>query len=191
MNADLGPHSEIVLRKSDLFPDGLQCIGLIAPAGRIQPERYRAACRFLTGLGIRTVSGKSVLKGDVPGYISAPAEDRAADFNSLVCNPEVQALYCLRGGYGSVHLLHLLDWETLKRRRLPLIGYSDITALHAAMTSKHAGIAISACMALNLKDDSAPAAFRRNFKRAWSMAWPGCIRTVIPIRRPDRCSAAT
>ena len=46
------------LRKTDLFPEKLHCIGLAAPAGRVAPERYQAACRFLSGLGIKAISGK-------------------------------------------------------------------------------------------------------------------------------------
>ncbi|MBQ6598346.1 MAG: hypothetical protein IJH79_12410, partial [Lentisphaeria bacterium] len=57
------------LRKTDLFPEELQCIGLAAPAGRVAPERYQAACRFLTGLGIEVIPGRSVLKGDRLPYV--------------------------------------------------------------------------------------------------------------------------
>ena len=171
------------LRKTDLFPEELHCIGLAAPAGRVAPERYHAASRFLTGLGIRLVPGRSILKGDVLTYVSSPAEDRADDLNELIRNPEVQAVYCLRGGYGSVHLLDRLDWQTLKRRRLPVIGYSDITALHAAMTAKHAGIPVSACMALALEEDSRSAAFRRDFRRVWGRALcqPGKFRRIAAL----------
>ena len=170
MHIDTEPSAEGYLRKTDLFPEELHCVGLAAPAGRVAPERYRAACRFLTGLGIEVIPGRSVLKGDRLPYVSAPAEDRAADLNELIRDPEVQAVYCLRGGYGSVHLLDRLDWAALKQRRLPVVGYSDITGLHAAMTAKRAGIAVSACMALALEENSRSAAFRRNFKRAWALA---------------------
>ena len=173
------------LRKTDLFPEDLHCIGLAAPAGRVAPERYQAACRFLTGLGIRAVAGKSVLKGDALPYVSAPAEDRADDLNELIRDPEIQAVYCLRGGYGSVHLLDRLDWQTLKQRKLPVVGYSDITSLHAAMTAKRAGTAVSACMALQLAEDSASAAFRRNFKRVWGLA----LQKQGPFRKIAALSA--
>ena len=158
------------IRKDDLFPERINCLGLAAPAGLISPERYHAACRFLTGLGIRLVIGKSVLKGDGLSYVSAPAEDRADDLNELIRNPEIQAVYCLRGGYGSVHLLNRVDWTTLRVRNLPVVGYSDITALHAAMEKKQAGTAVSACMALGLEKDAGNAFFRRNFKRVWDAA---------------------
>ena len=163
------------IRKNDLFPDSLTCLGLAAPAGRISPAAYESACRFLSRLGIRLVSGKSVLKNDVLSYVSAPASDRISDLNELIRNPEIQGIYCLRGGYGSVHLLEQLDWAALRQRRLPVIGYSDITALHAAMQAKHAGKAVSACMALRLEADSRNStAFRRNFKRAMGIMMRKC-----------------
>lgn len=162
------PHAAV--RKEELFPDGIRCLGLAAPAGRIAPDRYEAACRFLTGLGLRIVPGRSVLKGDRLSYVSASAEERADDLNALIRDPEVQAIYCLRGGYGSVHLLESLDWSALRERKLPVVGYSDITALHAAMRKQHSGIAVSACMALQLEADSRSRVFRRNFRRAWGIA---------------------
>ena len=170
MDADSESICADSLRKTGLFPEGLQCLGLAAPAGKVAPERCQAACGFLTGLGIRVIPGRSVLKGDILPYVSAPAGDRADDLNALIRDPDVQAIYCFRGGYGSVHLLDRLDWQTLKQRRLPVVGYSDITALHAAMTARRAGIAVSACMALKLEEDSASADFRRNFKRVWGLA---------------------
>lgn len=166
MNGSANRSSMGDIRKNDLFPESLTCLGLAAPAGRISPAAYESTCRFLSGLGIRLVPGKSVLKNDVLSYVSAPASDRISDLNDLIHDPEIQGIYCLRGGYGSVHLLDRLDWTALRERRLPMIGYSDITALHAAMQAKHAGKAVSACMALRLEADSRNPAFRRNFKRA-------------------------
>ena len=181
---------QISLRKEELFPAGLHCLGLIAPAGPVSTERYEAARRFLTGLGIRTVTGRSILKGDSLSYVSAPAGDRANDLNTLIRNPEVQAIYCLRGGYGSVHLLDRVDWSVLRERQLPVVGYSDITALHAAMLKKQAGIPVSACMALQLEEDSSSPVFRRNFKRAWGVAEgiSGKFRKIAKLQPCGRCS---
>ena len=170
------------LRKTDLFPEELECLGIAAPAGPVSPEKFEQACRFLTGLGLRLVTGSAVTRGDSLSYVSAPAEDRADDLNSLIRNPEVQAVYCLRGGYGSVHLLDRLDWAELKRRKLPVVGYSDITSLHAAMRTRRAGLPVSACMALHLEEDSRGASFRRDFKRAWGVA----LHRNGPFRRIAR-----
>ena len=162
--------SRNILRKSDLFPETVSCLGLAAPAGPVSKAACEAALKFLSGLDIEPIPGASILKKDTLSYVSAPAADRAADLNAMIRNPKIQAVYCLRGGYGSVHLLNLLDWDTLRQRNLPVVGYSDLTALHAAMQSRKAGIAVSACMALRLEEDSQNAAFRRNFKRSWGIA---------------------
>ncbi|MBO4649216.1 MAG: LD-carboxypeptidase [Lentisphaeria bacterium] len=170
------------LRKNDLFPDGLDCLGIVAPAGPVSAEKFEQACRFLTSLGLRLVTGSAVTRGDKLSYVSAPAEDRADDLNALIRNPKVQAIYCLRGGYGSVQLLDLLDWTELKRRKLPVVGYSDITSLHAAMRTRRAGLPVSACMALHLEEDARTTAFRRDFKRAWGVA----LHRTGPFRRIAR-----
>ena len=171
-------------RKEELFPEGYSCLGIVAPAGPVTPGQFRSACDFLTRLGIRFVAGGSIVEGETLSYLSAPRERRAADLNAMIRNPEVSAVYCLRGGYGSVHLLDGLDWETLKRRNLPVIGYSDITALHAAVVKNCAGIAVSACMGLNLEHDACEAAFRRDFRRALAYALhpSGEFREISQLR---------
>lgn len=162
------------LRKTDLFPGSVCCLGLVAPAGPVSAGAYRNAVAFLQKLGLSVVCGESVLKGDDLSFLSAPAADRAADLNAVIRNPDVDGIYCLRGGYGSVHLPEYIDWTTLKKRRLPVIGYSDITALHMVMTARNAGVPVSAAMALTLEKESAGASFRRNFRRALQLAFhPG------------------
>jgi len=173
-----------LIRKNDLFPEQLVCLGIAAPAGPVSAAKFEQACRFLNGLGIRPVTGRAITRGDSLSYVSAPEKDRADDLNELIRNPEVQAIYCLRGGYGSVHLLDRLDWAELKRRKLPVVGYSDITSLHAAMRTRRAGLPVSACMALQLEEDSRAASFRRNFKRAWGVALHrnGPFRRIVRLR---------
>lgn len=163
-----------MLRKADFFPDSVHCLGLAAPSGPVSAAAYRNTVAFLRQLGLSVICGESVLKGDELSFLSAPAVDRAADLNALIHNSAVDGIYCLRGGYGSVHLPEFIDWNTLKKRRLPVIGYSDITALHMVMTARNAGIPVSAAMALTLEKESAGVSFRRNFRRALQLAfYPG------------------
>lgn len=63
-------------------------------------------------------------------YLAAHDRARAALFNSALENPEIEALFCARGGYGSVRILSQLDQVRFQKRNLPLVGFSDITALH-------------------------------------------------------------
>ena len=67
------------------------------------------------------------------------ADLRAADFMQAYCDPEVEAIWCVRGGNGSLQVAMLLDWEKLRNRKLPRIGFSNITELHNMMLKHGVG----------------------------------------------------
>ena len=58
---------------------------------------------------------------------------RARDLMAMFADPGIHAIQCLRGGYGSAQVAPLLDYQAIARHPKPLIGFSDITALHAAL----------------------------------------------------------
>lgn len=66
------------------------------------------------------------------GYLAGSDDQRARDLNNAIADPEIQAIWCVRGGYGAMRILDALDYESMKRTPKTLIGYSDVTALHAA-----------------------------------------------------------
>jgi muramoyltetrapeptide carboxypeptidase len=70
------------------------------------------------------------------GHLAGTDEERAADFNAMFADPEVKAIICLRGGSGAARILPLIDYEQVKANPKPLLGYSDITALHCALYSQ-------------------------------------------------------
>ena len=69
-------------------------------------------------------------------YLAGTDEERAADLNAAFRDPSVDAIWCIRGGYGSGRLLPLLDWEAIRKNPKPLLGYSDITALLNAIYAR-------------------------------------------------------
>jgi len=73
------------------------------------------------------------------GYFSGTDEERLADLNAALRAPAIDAVWCIRGGYGVTRILDGVDFEALARRPRPVIGYSDITALLAGVT-RRAGI---------------------------------------------------
>jgi muramoyltetrapeptide carboxypeptidase len=118
--------------------------GVVSPAGPTPPEVFDAGVAGLQKLGF----GVKVFphaRGNC-GYLSAPAKERAADLISAWSDPEVDGILCARGGFGSAHILPLLPWERMKKRQLPLLGFSDVTALHLAMDRMGAGRPITAPM---------------------------------------------
>ena len=65
-------------------------------------------------------------------YLDGTDEERLRCFNELLENPEVEMLVALRGGFGVTRILDGIDWELMRRRNLPIVGYSDVSALHLA-----------------------------------------------------------
>ncbi len=123
---------------------GKTTFGVISPAGGLEPADFDAGLAALEKLGFAVkvyphARGKS-------GYLSAPAEARAKDLAAAWSDDSIDAILCTRGGFGSAHLLPMLDWKRMKQRQLPLLGYSDITALHLAMDKFGVGRPIAAPM---------------------------------------------
>ena len=70
---------------------------------------------------------------DVEGYLAGSDQRRADEFNEAFADPEVDGVLCVRGGYGCMRMMPLIDWEAVKKNPKLLLGFSDITALHAGM----------------------------------------------------------
>lgn len=109
-------------------------IGLVAPASPIRREEYFACKRRLEELGFSVLTAEGLKRGEQQyGYLAGSSAQRAADLNRLFADPQVEAIFCVRGGYGSAQLLPKLDYEMIRRNPKIFVGYSDITSLHAAL----------------------------------------------------------
>lgn len=106
-------------------------IGLIAPSSPIQPNKYEKSIRNLKNLGFKLVFGKSVKKAD--GYLAGSDKERLDDLHAMFENPEIDGIWCIRGGYGSARFIPDIDFDLIKRNPKVFIGYSDITALLIAI----------------------------------------------------------
>ena len=82
-------------------------------------------------LGWEPVIGAHVLERDT--YLAGTDESRRGDLNTFVADDSIDAIWCIRGGYGAMRLLNSLDYSAWRDHPKVLIGYSDITALHAAI----------------------------------------------------------
>ncbi|WP_053151774.1 LD-carboxypeptidase [Pseudomonas sp. Pf153] len=125
----LSPHHPVPA----LPQEGL--IGLIAPAGPAPLDAEKATQWMRArGHGLKIFPG--VYEKD--GYLAGSDETRLNDLHSAFADPQITAIICLRGGYGTPRLLDRLDFDLLRRNPKPFVGYSDITALHLAI-SRYAG----------------------------------------------------
>ena len=124
--------------------------GIVSPAGGLEHSDFDAGLNALERRGFTTKVFPHAR--EKCGYLSAPAEMRAADLSAAWSDDSIDAILCSRGGFGSAHLLPLLDWEQMKKRPLPLLGYSDITALHFAMDKFGVGRCVTAPMLKDLAE---------------------------------------
>ncbi len=110
-------------------------VALIAPAGPLQkPEDLPRAQENTRLLGWEPIVGPHA--SDRLGYLAGCDRDRLNDINRALRDPKIDAIWVLRGGYGVMRILAGIDYDALSRTPKAIIGYSDITALHAAVQRK-------------------------------------------------------
>lgn len=120
-------------------------VALVAPSGPLRgQEDVDRAVQTAQSLGWEPVVSPGVLQRT--GYFAGDDASRAADLNAAVADPTIDGIWCLRGGYGAMRILGMLDLSPLRVTPKPLLGYSDITALHSAwqragVISYHAPVA--------------------------------------------------
>jgi muramoyltetrapeptide carboxypeptidase len=110
-------------------------VALIAPAGPLQkPEDLPRAQENTRALGWEPIVGPHATER--VGYLAGHDRDRLNDINQALRDPNIDAIWCLRGGYGMMRILAGIDYDALSRTPKAIIGYSDVTALHAAVQRK-------------------------------------------------------
>lgn len=131
-NSDLKKKNLKVI-KPRFLKDGAN-IGLIAPASYIDESELEDSKNNLATLGFNTFNTERILKRF--GYLAGDDKNRADDLNEMFRNNKIDAIVCVRGGYGCMRMLDLIDYEMIKKNPKILIGYSDITALLFALYSQ-------------------------------------------------------
>lgn len=112
-------------------------IGLIAPGGYTDDEAIARSVAKIEQLGFKVRFGAHLR--EVYGNYAGTVAQRLADLHGMFADPDVNAIWCIRGGSGCISLLSLIDYRLLRANPKILIGYSDITALHLAIY-RHAGL---------------------------------------------------
>ncbi len=106
-------------------------IGLICPAGGLETDKpVKLAIAYLKSLGYRVKLGKSlIVSNKAYKYLSGTDKDRLKDLYNFWSDKSIDAVFCLRGGYGCLRLLDLIDFDRIKKHKKILLGFSDITIL--------------------------------------------------------------
>ena len=106
-------------------------ISLVAPAGPLAAEAVDRAAERVRAWGWEPVLGRNSLGRR--GYLSGTDDERLADLQGAIDCAEGDAIWCLRGGYGTMRIIDRIDWAPLLRRPRPVIGFSDNTVIHLAL----------------------------------------------------------
>ncbi|MEV6635397.1 LD-carboxypeptidase [Actinoplanes sp. NPDC051470] len=113
------------LREGDL-------VELVSPSGAADRAVVEVAVGVLSGWGLRVRLGEHAL-GRRHSYLAGTDEQRLADLNTALRDPEARAVICVRGGYGMQRIVDGVDVEAVRADPKLVMGFSDITALHVAL----------------------------------------------------------
>ena len=108
-------------------------VALVAPAGPFDADKYEKGMQLLRTAGYEVSPGKNILKRQ--GYLAGTDLERLEDLTKAVLDPKVEAIICIRGGYGSGRLLSQLPFAAFRDNPKIFIGHSDITFLHLGLLS--------------------------------------------------------
>lgn len=107
-------------------------VGFVTPSTYVSsPDEIASALRTAEYFGLKVKMGANVRKR--AGYVGGTIAERAADVNAMFADPEVKAIFAIRGGYGSAQILPALDFDLIAKNPKIFQGYSDITAMHLAI----------------------------------------------------------
>ncbi|WP_339879257.1 LD-carboxypeptidase [uncultured Algoriphagus sp.] len=107
-------------------------VGLISPsAATADRMQFTFAKEALEALGFEVKLGKSLMNRY--GHLAGTDAERAGDLNEMFADKDVKAIVSIRGGSGAARILPLIDYKSISKNPKPLLGYSDITALHCAI----------------------------------------------------------
>jgi muramoyltetrapeptide carboxypeptidase len=142
-------------------------IGITSPAGYTSLKEIEPAAEQIKSWGFRVKVGDTIGKRDFT-FGGSDAE-RIADFQNMINDPDIKAILCARGGYGFVRIIDRLDFNKLRKNPKWMIGFSDITVLHAHLNRNYGIASIHSKMCNSFPED-------------WSKAEPIQIETILSIR---------
>ncbi len=133
------------LKKGDL-------VSIVAPAGKIDNNKILNAKKYLESLGLKVNVGKNINNNFY--QFSATSEQRLYDFQRAIDNKNIKAVFCARGGYGSVQIIDKLDFTKFIKNPKWIIGYSDITVFHSYLNKVAKTCSIHGIMPVNYPENT-------------------------------------
>ncbi len=156
-------------------------IGIVAPASPMRDaSKLDRGVRYLETLGYRVELGDSTRASDA--YLAGSDELRASDLESMFCNPRIDAIFCTRGGYGSMRFLQSLNYRRIAKHPKIFVGFSDLSAVSAALLRRTKLLSFSGAMVgVDLSDFDAESE-EQFWKMLTSTRAPGLIKQSLEMQ---------
>lgn len=162
------------------------CIGITCPAGYMPAQKASTCISILQHWGFDVMVGKT-LGSRSKNYFSAPDDDRRDELQAMLDDPNINAILCGRGGYGVGRIIDQLDFSKFKKNPKWIIGFSDITVLHAHLFSKLGIASLHAPMASAFNKGENE--YTRAFKQAVTGKKAKYSAAAHPYNRPGTATA--
>lgn len=124
-------------------------IRIVAPASVVDNEYIENTVKALTDLGYKVSLGKNLFNGF--NQFSGTDEERLDDFQEALDDKNISAIFCARGGYGSVRIINKLNFTGFQKTPKWIVGFSDITVFHSFLNCKLNIATIHSPMPVNFK----------------------------------------
>lgn len=125
------------MSKKLLRPKRLQAgdrIAIVSPSSSASEDHFKRLKQNMEFWGFEAVEGTSLRVQN--GFLAGTDSERIADLHWAFSDPDIDAIWCIRGGYGSTRILDKLDFNLIRKHPKAFIGFSDITAFHQAIHQK-------------------------------------------------------
>lgn len=126
-------------------------IHLLSTARKISNEELQPAIKELKSWGLEVKMGQNLFESY--HQFAGTTEQRRADFQAALDDPECKAIICSRGGYGSVQIIDQLDFSSFKKNPKWIVGYSDVTVIHCHLQQVLNAESIHATMPISFPKD--------------------------------------
>lgn len=123
-------------------------VGIVSPARHISPDQVQPTVIWLEKHGLKVELGPNMF--NQLNQMAGSDSDKISDFQGFIDDPNIQAILCSRGGYGSVRLLDQLDFQPMIDQKKWILGYSDITAIHSHVNAQFGIPTLHCTMPINI-----------------------------------------
>jgi muramoyltetrapeptide carboxypeptidase len=127
-------------------------VAIVAPSRKTTLAEIEPAKQVMQGWGLNVVTGKTI--GTNYFQFAGTDEERIEDFQAMLDDPTVKAIFCARGGYGLSRIIDDIDFRQFIKRPKWICGYSDVTVLHSHLTAVYGLSSLHCSMPVNFSSNS-------------------------------------